>query len=86
MPDGPFRIFFKHAPGVKEGPYPYQEQVAGARAQMSRAPLKHHGAGGGLHGSAVSKNTGETPVPHFGAQLSAAPFRSTAVRACVLIK
>ena len=30
MPDEPFRAFFKHATGVKEGPYPYQERLAAA--------------------------------------------------------
>ena len=30
MPDDLFRAFFKHATGVKEGPYPYQERLAAA--------------------------------------------------------
>ncbi len=28
MGDDSFREFFKHATGIKEGPYPYQERLA----------------------------------------------------------
>jgi hypothetical protein len=30
VPDDPFRVFFKHATGIQQGPYPYQERLAAA--------------------------------------------------------